>query len=82
MTVSGLSSVIAIAAGGFHSCAIVSGNTARCWGDNVSGQLGNGSTSDSLTPVTVSGLSTAAAITAGDYHSCALTTDEHCPMLG
>src|ERR1022692_1460448 len=38
-----------ITAGSFHSCAIESGK-AYCWGDNGSGQLGNGSTVGSSVP--------------------------------
>lgn len=55
-----------------HSCAIGDGGTVKCWGYNAFGQLGNGSTTDSLSPVTVTGISGAVAVTTGDYHSCAL----------
>ena len=34
--------VTMLAAGGYHNCSVVSGGTAQCWGDNTSGQLGNG----------------------------------------
>jgi alpha-tubulin suppressor-like RCC1 family protein len=41
-----------IANGGSHSCAIVNG-AVKCWGANGSGQLGNGTITDSLTPIIV-----------------------------
>ena len=43
----------AIAAGAFHTCAIVEGAEAVCWGQNSSGQLGDGTNATSNTPVTV-----------------------------
>jgi alpha-tubulin suppressor-like RCC1 family protein len=50
MLVAGLpAGVTAIAAGPSHTCASANGG-AYCWGDNVNGQLGNGSALDSLVP--------------------------------
>jgi alpha-tubulin suppressor-like RCC1 family protein len=62
-----------IATGGSHSCALTSTGAVQCWGDNFFGELGNGTTTNSLVPVAATGLSGAAtALVAGVQHSCAL----------
>ena len=45
---------IKIATGGGHSCARLIDGAVKCWGSNGSGQLGDGTTINRLTPVPVS----------------------------
>jgi len=61
-----------ISAGGEFTCALIGDGRVYCWGDNSNGQLGNGTTTDSLTPSPVTGLTTAIAVSAGAAHACAL----------
>jgi alpha-tubulin suppressor-like RCC1 family protein len=53
--VAGLSNVTRVSTGDSYACAIDSGRVL-CWGGNSYGELGNGSTKGSMTPVHVSGL--------------------------
>jgi alpha-tubulin suppressor-like RCC1 family protein len=64
----------ALALGNRHSCALLVGGGLACWGGNLFGQLGDGTTRRRPTAVGVSGLGGAvSAIAAGDSHTCVLT---------
>jgi len=72
--------IIAVAAGDYHGLALCSDGTLAAWGDNNSGQLGDGSTTSSSVPVTVSTSGmlagrTVIAVAAGGEHSLALCSD-------
>ena len=77
LAVAGLPPVSWAATGKHHTCAVVSATGAvKCWGSNTFGELGDGSTTPSATPVDVTGLTGAVTVTAGDGFSCALKTDD------
>jgi len=72
--------IIAIAAGHSHSLAVASDGTVYSWGNNFSGQLGNGNYNNSNVPVAVSTTGVLAgkkiiAVAAGYSHSLALASD-------
>src|SRR5437016_381023 len=72
--VTGITTAIAVTAGGFHTCALLADGTLQCWGRNDEGRLGNGTTANSSTPTTVSGI-TPAAVAPGAEHACAILRD-------
>ncbi|MFM7223986.1 MAG: reprolysin-like metallopeptidase [Actinomycetota bacterium] len=61
-----------IATGGAHACALATGGTVKCWGDNYYGALGNSVVGISDVPVPVTGLTGAVGLLAGGGYSCAL----------
>ncbi len=69
------SKAIAIAAGFSHSLAVTSTGSVLAWGDNGSGQLGDGRSTESDLPVSVKlpKGSKVTAVGAGYYHSLAVT---------
>jgi len=71
-----LRNVIAIAAGDGHTVALRYDGTVWAWGANESGQLGDGTTTDRLTPVQVAGLSNVTAIAAGGSHTVAIQGED------
>jgi hypothetical protein len=82
--VTGMASGVAkVAAGAWHTCAILSGGALQCWGANEAGQLGDGTTADRLVPTSVASLPSGVAsatvsgstrvFNSGGGFSCALT---------
>ena len=54
VAVAGGLSFTAVTVGDLHSCGVTAEGTAYCWGWNEYGQLGDGTTTQRLTPVLVS----------------------------
>ena len=67
VTVPGITSAVAVAAGRINTCAVLSSGTVQCWGHKE-----DGTTTNSLVPVPVSGITNAIAVAAGGSHACAL----------
>ena len=66
---------IGIAAGYDHAVAMKTDGTVWAWGGNSNGQLGNGTTTGSVTPVQVSGMSGVEAVAAGYSDTVTLKID-------
>ena len=62
-----------LALGGDHTCAILDDGSVKCWGNNPSGQLGLGHTTNQNSPQTVNSLGTSVqSLAGGEAHTCAL----------
>lgn len=64
------------ASDGGHVCAIRSNDSLWCWGENIFGEVGDGTTTDRTTPVAVSGGGTWKSVSAGGWYTCGLKTDD------
>jgi alpha-tubulin suppressor-like RCC1 family protein len=73
--VTGLSNVVQVACGWSHSMALKSDGTLWVWGNNASGQLGDGTTTRRTLPVQVGTLNSIISIAAGRAHGLALRND-------
>lgn len=76
-----------LSAGSNHVCSLQDDARAYCWGENSSGQLGNGTFEAAAEPTPVVGLESAQILETGANHTCAVTTDSkvYCwgaPTLG
>ncbi len=71
-----------VAAGGSHSCVLLTDETVRCWGSNADSQLGATGGQPSSTPIHVAGLHGATALALGDDFSCARLGDRSVSCWG
>jgi cysteine-rich repeat protein len=82
----------AIAAGYFHTCALLNDGSVKCWGHNVDGQLGLGDSSDrgdgpnemgdNLPAVNLGAGKMVSAMAAGSLFTCALLNDSRVKCWG
>ena len=68
---------LGLAAGGYHTCDVHPGGTASCWGNNQSGQLGDGTnnlpTLGFTATVNLAGVGPLTrTVVAGGFHTCAI----------
>ena len=73
---------VQVSAGGEHTCAVLSTGHIACWGDNLEGELGDGTTTGSDTPVEVHGIGDAIQVSAGGYFTCAVLSTGHIDCWG
>ncbi len=74
--VSGVNTIVAIAAGGSHSLALKSDGTVLAWGNDANGQLGNDAAfANKRTAEAVSGATGIVAVSAGNSYSFAIKSD-------
>lgn len=88
VTVTGANNAIQIAAGAFHTCAVLLDGKVKCWGMSLYGQLGNGRNSENCSGFSCSSVpvfavvNNAKNITAGHTHTCALLSDGYVRCWG
>jgi alpha-tubulin suppressor-like RCC1 family protein len=63
-----------LSVGSAHTCALDIGGVAYCWGRNIYGQLGDGTTQDRAEPVRVVGDYRFVSLRASGAHTCGVLT--------
>ena len=63
---------LALVAANWHTVAVKTDGTLWAWGENFYGQLGDGTTTDQVTPVQVGTDTHWASVAAGFYHTIGL----------
>jgi alpha-tubulin suppressor-like RCC1 family protein len=74
VAVQGGLSFAAVSAGRSHACGVTAQGDAYCWGRNVEGELGDGTTTDRSSPTPVAGGIHFAAVSAGSDYTCGVTS--------
>lgn len=69
------SPITSISSGWWHTCTLHMDGKARCWGNNASGQLGDGSREHRFHPVEVAEVDDVRSLVGGAYHTCAIVGD-------
>lgn len=64
-----------VGVGSASACALDREGAVRCWGENDSGQLGDGTAQRSAQPRRVDALPPVTAIAVGGWHACAIAVD-------
>jgi alpha-tubulin suppressor-like RCC1 family protein len=74
----GLTDVVKISVGGYHTCAVTGAGAIYCWGRDNSGELGQGAANSpgNLAPLLVSSINNAIDVATPEYTSCALLSDQ------
>jgi len=74
--VAGINNAVSVSAGCSYGCALLDDGAIKCWGGNqTTGKLGDGTMTNSSTPVNVVGINNATMIATGTWHTCALLSD-------
>jgi alpha-tubulin suppressor-like RCC1 family protein len=71
-----------LSAGKWHTCGVATNNRAYCWGDNSTGQLGDGTNLDRSRPTPVAGGHSFVLVSAGLTYSCGITTENRAYCWG
>jgi alpha-tubulin suppressor-like RCC1 family protein len=72
LPIAGVNDAVALSAGYLADCVVHVTGTVSCLGNNADGQLGDGTSTNSITPVDVAGLTNVTAVAITVDHSCAL----------
>jgi serine/threonine-protein kinase len=70
--VAGLENVASITSGVATTCAITRGAELYCWGQNNTGQVGDGTRENRATPVKIPGLRSVTSVSPGTSNTCAV----------